>query len=115
MKLLRKQGWLPAVTEHWNSFSKTRHDLYGFIDILAIREGQTLGLQVTTNSNLSARRAKMLRLDAVKAFLSAGNRVELWGWEKRKQRWEYRRLRFVLKNISDPSSLEIIADGWQGL
>ena len=41
---LRKTCQLVQVVERWNSFTKTRHDLFGIIDILAIRDGETLAL-----------------------------------------------------------------------
>ena len=96
LKQLRSDGWLCQVVEHWNSFAKIRQDLFGFIDILAVREGQTLGIQVTTESNASARRRKMLDTEShLRAFLRGGNSVQLWTWEKRKSRWRYRVRRFI--------------------
>jgi len=96
LKQLRDDGWLCQVVEHWNSFAKIRQDLFGFIDILAVREGQTLGIQVTTESNASARRSKMLDTEShLRAFLRGGNLVQLWTWQKRKTRWRYRVRRFI--------------------
>ena len=96
LKQLRDDGWLCQVVEHWNSFAKIRQDLFGFIDILAVREGQTLGIQVTTESNAAARRSKMLDTEShLRAFLRGGNLVQLWTWQKRKSRWRYRVRRFI--------------------
>ena len=123
LKQLRDDGWLCQVVEHWNSFAKIRQDLFGFIDILAVREGQTLGIQVTTERNASARRSKMLDTEShLRAFLRGGNLVQLWTWQKRKSRWRYRVRHFVengAKRGMDKSVINaeerevfIVDDGW---
>ena len=45
---LKENGYLVAVVEKWNPFVKIRQDLFGFIDVLAIRENETLAVQVTS-------------------------------------------------------------------
>lgn len=65
-------------------------DLFGIIDLLAVREGVTLAVQVTTSSNVAARRKKLQASEALSRVLAAGWRVELHGWAKRKGRWQCR-------------------------
>ena len=58
-RLLEKQGYLVAITEHWNAFARKRKDLYDFIDLLAIKDQEILGIQTTTRSNMGARHKKI--------------------------------------------------------
>ena len=48
LEYLREQGYFCAVVEKWNSFTKQRQDLWGWCDILAIRENEVLAVQVTS-------------------------------------------------------------------
>ena len=62
LKKLRDSGDYPLVSivERWNAFAKIRQDLFGIIDLLAIdSKGNTVGIQVTSYSNISARVKKM--------------------------------------------------------
>ena len=58
MKYLRDQGYTVAIVEHYNCFTKRRHDLFGFADLLAIRENEVMLVQVTSGTNVSARDRK---------------------------------------------------------
>lgn len=82
LKLLRDQGWHAEVVEQFNSFTKQRKDLFGFADIIAIREGERVLVQTTSGTNLAARRTKILSLDTHRLCLSAGFRIVLHGWRK---------------------------------
>ena len=82
MELLRKEGYHVEVVEKWNSFTKTRKDLWGFVDLLAIRRDEVLGVQVTSGSNISARRRKIADHEHVGKVREAGIRIELHGWLK---------------------------------
>lgn len=84
---LKRLGYRPEVVERYCSFTRRRHDLFGCIDVVALRGDCTglLGIQSTSASNLSARVSKVLSLDAdgaISDWLSAGNRLECWGWRK---------------------------------
>ena len=62
LKKLRDSGDYPlvAIVERWNAFAKLRQDLFGIIDLLAVdSKGNTVGIQVTSYSNISARVKKM--------------------------------------------------------
>lgn len=84
---LRKHGAIAAVVERYNSFSRKRTDLFGFIDIVALDDQPgVLGVQSTTVSNQSARVAKIQSQElavAVRWWLRAGNRIVVHGWAKR--------------------------------
>ena len=88
---LRADGYLVAIVEHWNQYAKIRQDLYGFIDLLAIRRGEVLGVQATSRSNVSSRVAKITDHPNVAAVREADIRIEVHGWGKMANgRWECR-------------------------
>lgn len=87
----RKLGYRAVVVEKWNSHVKVRQDMFGFIDVLAIGNGETVGIQSTSKSNLSARIKKIESDDlfaAVSDVRKAGWRIVAEGWHKPKHRWE---------------------------
>lgn len=85
---LRDLGYLVATVEHYNSFTKRKHDLWGCIDLLCIGNGETVAVQVTSKSNLSARRHKIEEAEAYPEMLRSGWRIVLHGWYKEKNRWQ---------------------------
>jgi hypothetical protein len=90
--LLRRDGWLVQVVEHFNHFSKRRADLFGFADVLAVLPGAgVLAVQATSAANHSARIRKALSLPALRTWLRAGCRFEVWSWGKRDGRWAVRK------------------------
>lgn len=82
---LKSQGYFTQVVEKWNPFARIRQDLFGAIDILAVRANMNgcIGIQTTTMGNVQARLTKAAALPAIRAFIMAGNRFEVWGWAKR--------------------------------
>lgn len=85
---LRADGWTVAVVEKWNPFARIRQDLFGFIDLIAVRGNYTLGIQTTTAANMSARRTKILAEPRSKVWLSPSRGIVLHGWHKVKGKWE---------------------------
>jgi hypothetical protein len=78
---LRELGYFCAVVEKWNSFTKQRQDLWGWCDILAIRENEVLAVQVTSTG--VAERIKKIEDSPTVAFVrSADIRIEVHGWRK---------------------------------
>lgn len=84
---LRKMGYTVVVVEYYNAFTKRRHDLFQFADLLAIRENEVLLVQVTSGSNVSARVKKITDNEHIGAVRKAGIRVEVHGWRKLKSGW----------------------------
>jgi hypothetical protein len=82
LSTLREEGWLCAVVEKFNTFNKTRLDLYGFIDIIAVRENETLAVQATSYANTSSRVTKIKAHENYTIVKSANWRIEVWGWKK---------------------------------
>jgi hypothetical protein len=91
LKYLREAGYTAEVTEKFNSFTKRRNDLFGFIDILAIRENEVLGVQTTSGSNVSSRVKKIQEHENVAAVRKAGIGIHVHGWRKAANgRWQVR-------------------------
>ena len=78
---LREQGYHCEVVEKWNSFTKQRKDLWGWCDILAIRRGEVLAVQVTASA-VSDRIKKIMASDTLAKVREAGIRIEVHGWRK---------------------------------
>ena len=92
---LRSKGYLVEVVEKYNYFARIRQDLWGFVDILAIGESLTLGVQTTSRSNMAARIAKISEHENWPAVLRAGWKMEVHGWAKNKAgRWEVKIFEF---------------------
>jgi hypothetical protein len=87
LKLLREQGYTVAIVEKWNPHARIRQDLFGFIDLLAIRDGETLGIQACAGSSLSARVKKITEHENLGPVRKAGWRIEVWAWRKLKAGW----------------------------
>ena len=81
LEVLREQGYTVEVVEKWNSFTKTRKDLFGFIDILAIKRDETLAVQATA-SGVSERLKKIMASDLLPKVREAGWKIQIWGWRK---------------------------------
>ena len=79
---LRDQGYIAEVVERWNAFSKTRKDLFGIIDVLAIGNGETVAVQTTSASNVSARMRKMEESPCLAHMRDAGWKILIHGWKK---------------------------------
>ena len=85
---LRKSGCqLVQVTEKWNVHARVRQDLFGIIDVLAIRDTEVIGVQTTSYSNMHARINKIAESEATPALRKAGVRLLVHGWRKVNGRW----------------------------
>ena len=88
LKLLRESGWICAIVEKYNPFAKVRQDLFGFGDILALRQGEMLAVQTTTKENVLARKKKIKENPNCELLKSAGCNGHIHGWSKSKSGWE---------------------------
>ncbi len=127
LEALRKRGCLVAIVEHTvripakpgESPRIFKRDLFGIFDLLALEPAMTgvLGVQLTDASNLAHRIAKLTRvdpeakdpgaeearIDAVRRWLEAANRIEVHGWSLRglrgrPKRWGCTVLDMVLRD-----------------
>ena len=95
LERLRAEGYDAEVVEKTIPRCFIKKDLFGFIDIIAIRRGETIGVQATSGSNHAARRTKAQASPLLAKWLDAGNHFEVWSWAKPKtgRTWEVRRER----------------------
>lgn len=87
LRKLREDGWQAQVVEVWNSHARIRQDLFGFIDIIAVRGTETLAVQATSAPNTSSRVRKIGESPLVGAVREAGWSIVVWGWAKKSGRW----------------------------
>jgi hypothetical protein len=106
LKEARSLGFTAAVVERWNQYARVRQDLFGCIDIVALHEGVgILGIQATSGTNHAARRVKAAAVPALRDWLCAGGRFEIWSWRlkgaagKRKM-YELRREELTLDDLT---------------
>lgn len=81
LAFLREEGYLVSIVERWNPHARIRQDLWGWCDLLAIRKGEVLAVQVTASA-VSARIKKIQESDTIAAVRDAGIRVVVHGWRK---------------------------------
>jgi len=99
-KHLEKRGYIVSKVEYYNAYTKRKHDLYKFIDFVAMHivTKEFLGIQTTSRSNLGTRvkKAKGVEItdketrEKVKPFdlwLECGNPLEFHGWYKDERGW----------------------------
>jgi hypothetical protein len=89
---MRDQGYYAEVVEKYNSFTKRRNDFAGFLDILCLGEGEVVGVQTTSYSNMSARAKKIREHENLEVVRKAGIRILVHGWVKRNNRWEVKEI-----------------------
>lgn len=94
MKALRDMGYIVGKVERWNPYAgakseKTgkptgiREDLFGFIDLIAIKPPfPAVGVQCTSATNHSNHRVKILESDIAPDWLACTQTIQLWSWRK---------------------------------
>lgn len=90
LRELRRNGWVCDVVERRVPGQFVTHDFLGLLDIVAVRESQTLGVQATSASNVAARVKKLSASPNLVTVQRAGWQVEVWGWRKKDLRWVLR-------------------------
>ena len=102
-KVLTDEGWMAVRVEHWDHFSRRRHDLFGFLDVLAVKPGEPpFGIQVCAHSAGSTRMNKILNAPAAGILLASGWKLEVWGWKKDGRLWTY-----VPRNVADEVAVRL--------
>lgn len=85
LKEMRGRGYTCAVVERFNPFAKVRQDLYGFVDVLCVGNGETVAVQTTSGDNVASRVTKIGSdelAEAVAACRKAGWKIVVHGWRK---------------------------------
>jgi hypothetical protein len=72
-----------AICEHWNPFARIRQDLFGILDLISLSpDGETIGVQTTSGSNVAARVSKITASEHLPALRRAGWRLVIHGWRR---------------------------------
>lgn len=79
---LTDQGYAVEKVEHFNHYTKRKHDLYGFIDYIAVGDGLTIGAQSTSVSNFASRHTKVLDSEHLPRLLEADWVIYVLGFKK---------------------------------
>lgn len=91
---LRKFGYLCAAVEKFIPKVNIRRDLFGFADVFAVRARPRtfLLVQCTSIDHLTDRVEKVCSAPALRFWLAAGGRVEVWGWFRNGRYWHVHRI-----------------------
>jgi len=82
VEILEKEGW---VVWYPPKVKFKQNDVFGIIDLLALKGKRKKNIQLTTLSNVSARRKKILNF--MKEF-KVELPVEIWAWDGKKKRFK---------------------------
>lgn len=104
LKLLRDRGYTCGIVEKWNQFAHIRQDLFGFIDIVAIKPYPTvstkeglysitskpfesngcgiIGVQCTSGSNHADHVTKIKMEGKALEWTEAGGKILMVSWSK---------------------------------
>lgn len=107
----RTKAWLTAYNipvdsvERWLPRAKVRKDLFGFIDLIAIKRGRIWGIQCTDGTNHAKHIPKILACVHLRAWLDAAN-FDLISWRKLDQfGWTHRGTQFLLGSNNQPIAI----------
>jgi hypothetical protein len=112
--VLRAAGYIAEVVEQ--SIPGSRHvfkrDFLGCIDILALISGEMAltGIQTTSASNVSSRKAKILAEPKALIWITAGHHLVIHGWAKRGargkvKRWTLTETRITLADFGEAKEI----------
>jgi len=94
IQILKKENWIcwyPSKVKY------KQNDIFGIIDLLAIKGRRMKKIQLTTLPNISTRRKKILNfLKEFKVELP----VEIWAWDKKRKKFKKERVNIKLKKRS---------------
>ncbi|XOB41239.1 MAG: hypothetical protein ACKKMW_00605 [Candidatus Nealsonbacteria bacterium] len=96
IKILTDENWVcwyPAKVKY------KQNDVFGIIDLLALKGRKKKNIQLTTLPNISARRKKIISfLKTFKVELP----VEIWAWDKKKKEFKKEKINIKIKrNIQE--------------
>lgn len=84
LKRLKEQGYFTEITEHFVRIRGMgyRKDLFGFCDVLALKESEVLAVQTTSRGNMNARVKKITEHENLGIVRKSGIRIIVHGWRK---------------------------------
>lgn len=98
LELAKDRGWIIDSAESFNAYSGRRHDLFGFIDLVALDGKHIIAIQTTSGSNASARVKKIIDdcEPAARKWIKGGGRILVIAWRKLQNRLQFREIEILL-------------------
>ena len=91
IKILQRDGW---ITWFGPKVKYKQTDVFGIIDLLALKGRKQKNIQLTTLPNVSTKRKKIKNfLKKFKVELS----VEIWGWSKKNKSFKIEKIKYSSK------------------
>jgi hypothetical protein len=92
---MESRGYKCDVVESYNAFTRRKKDLFSIFDILAIGNGETVGIQITSKSNMSSRIKKISESEFLPELVRSGWKILVLGWYKKPNgRYDYKEFEF---------------------
>jgi hypothetical protein len=92
---MESMGYKCDIVESYNAFTRRKKDLFSLFDILAIGNGETVAIQLTSKSNMSARVKKIANSDILPELLKSKWRILVIGWYKKPNgRYDFKEFEF---------------------
>ncbi len=84
---LEARGYLVGNVEFFNFHTKRKHDLFGFLDLLAVGDNEVIGVQTTSKAHRADHVDKIANHENVGRVRDGGILIHLHLWEKKGGRW----------------------------
>lgn len=98
---MRERGFYAEVVERWIPGANIRRDLFGILDVFCLGDnGELVGVQCTSISNISARLSKIAESPLVGRLRKAGIRLLVQGWQSKKVKGKRSEVRFKEVDVS---------------
>lgn len=111
IKFLKNKGYVVERVERYNAFTRKRHDAFGIIDYIALKEGEILGVQSTGVNGKSIHKKTILSHKLTKTWLEAGGKLLLICWRKRGYRYTCDCTDFIIKEgLLVPVQIKAVKD-----
>ena len=85
-EMLRDRGYFVEKVEQVVHGTFIKRDCFGAFDIIALKPGETVGVQVCASDRKADHVAKLREIEAVWLWLRNGLRVLIHSWRKRKEK-----------------------------
>jgi len=88
LKKLRDEGYLCEVVEKTIPYCFIKKDLFGFIDILAIRDNEVSAVQTTSGANSATRVHKIKAHENYPKVKKLGWKIVVHGWRQLQEKYK---------------------------
>jgi hypothetical protein len=101
IKILEREKW---IVWYPSKVKYKQNDIFGIIDLLAIKGGKQKNIQLTTLSNISTKRKKITNfLKKFKVELP----VEIWAWSKKQKEFKKEKINLKIKKTKNSKRVKV--------